>query len=499
MEIGDLQLQTVMDSVKDGFIMTDECGEIISFNLSASKIFGYTKQQVIGQNITSLLSSEYRPLYFKYVQSIQHVGDMQQPSSSLEVLAIHQAETVFPVELSVSALEVRDKTVYLATVRDITERKEADQSIKSYIEHIETIMDTVLDGLITIDMRGTIHSFNAAAEAIFGYRASDVVGRNVKMLMPEPYQSEHDMYLENYHQTGDKKIIGIGREITGRRHSGHLFPMELGVNEMVVQGKTMFVGTVRDISERKAAEAAIDSYIRKLQISNSELDQFAYIASHDLKEPLRGLANNALFLEEDHGNAMGDEGVRRIQRIRFLCTRMEKLVDSLLYYSRLGRQDLAVEHVDLNALIDSVAELTLPEETAQSVSLSIPKTLPCITCDKPKVSELFRNLISNAVKYNKSASKEIEIGVKSCIEPVHNTLETRVFYVKDNGQGIDSRFFEDIFRIFKRLNEEDDSVRGTGVGLTFVKKIVERHNGQIWVESELGRGSCFNFTLKLGD
>ncbi|KZN28590.1 hypothetical protein N480_10895 [Pseudoalteromonas luteoviolacea S2607] len=498
MEIGDLQLQTVMDGVKDGFIMTNESGEIISFNRSAANIFGYSKQEAIGVNITSLMSSEYRPLYFKYLQSLSSSNE-DTPASSLEVLVVHKSGSVFPVELSVSALTSNNEVAYLGTVRDITERKEADQSIKSYIEHIETIMDTVLDGLITIDMKGVIHSFNAAAEAIFGYRASEVIGRNVKMLMPEPYQSEHDSYLSNYHNTGVNKVIGIGREITGRRHNGYLFPMELGVNKMVVQGKTMFVGTVRDISERKAAEAAIDSYIRKLQVSNSELDQFAYIASHDLKEPLRGLANNALFLEEDHGDSIGEEGVRRIQRIRFLCTRMEKLVDSLLYYSRLGRQDLAVENVDLNALIDNVIELTLPEETAQCVNLSIPKSLPHVTCDQPKVSELFRNLISNAVKYNKSATKEIEIGVKSCIEPINNTLETRVFYVKDNGQGIDSRFFEDIFRIFKRLNEEDDSVRGTGVGLTFVKKIIERHNGQIWVESELGRGSCFNFTLKLGD
>ncbi|KZN44981.1 sensor histidine kinase [Pseudoalteromonas luteoviolacea] len=498
MEIGDLQLQTVMDGVKDGFIMTNESGEIISFNRSAANIFGYSKQEAIGANITSLMSSEYRPLYFKYLQGLSS-SNYDTSAASLEVLVVHKSGSIFPVELSVSALTINNEIAYLGSVRDITERKEADQSIKSYIEHIETIMDTVLDGLITIDMKGVIHSFNAAAEAIFGYRAGDVVGRNVKMLMPEPYQSEHDSYLTNYHDTGVNKIIGIGREITGRRHNGYLFPMELGVNKMVVQGKTMFVGTVRDISERKAAEAAIDSYIRKLQVSNSELDQFAYIASHDLKEPLRGLANNALFLEEDHGEAIGEEGVRRIQRIRFLCTRMEKLVDSLLYYSRLGRQDLAVEKVDLNVLIDNVIELTLPEETAQCVELSIPKSLPHVTCDKPKVSELFRNLISNAVKYNKSTTKEIEIGVKSCIEPINNTLETRVFYVKDNGQGIDSRFFEDIFRIFKRLNEEDDSVRGTGVGLTFVKKIIERHNGQIWVESELGRGSCFNFTLKLGD
>ncbi|MCG7548102.1 PAS domain S-box protein [Pseudoalteromonas sp. Of7M-16] len=501
METRELQLETVLDSVKDGFFMTNKSGEILSFNYSATQIFGYEKHEVIGQNISLLLPDSEQQKYAQYLLDVTNSTFGEQESKDygvgIEMIALNKDGNTFPLELAISVLPSND--IVLGTVRDISERKQAELSIKSYVEHIETIMDTVLDGLITIDMRGVIHGFNAAAESIFGFRAREVIGRNVKMLMPEPFQSEHDSYLDNYHTTGDKKIIGIGREITGRRKNGYLFPMELGVNEMTVQGKTMFVGTVRDISERKAAEIAIDSYIRKLQISNSELDQFAYIASHDLKEPLRGLANNALFLEEDHADSLEGEGLRRIARIRFLCTRMEKLVDSLLYYSRLGRQDLAVEEVDLNELIDSVAELTLPEETTQSVHLLIPKALPKVTCDKPRVSELFRNLISNAVKYNNSARKEIEIGVKSCVNPHSNVLEQKVFYVKDNGIGIEGRFFEDIFRIFKRLNEEDDSVRGTGVGLTFVKKIVERHNGQIWVESELEQGSCFNFTLKLGE
>ncbi|KZN58617.1 hypothetical protein N473_04090 [Pseudoalteromonas luteoviolacea CPMOR-1] len=500
-KFGELQLETVIDSVIDGIFMTNLQGEILSFNMSATQIFGYSKEEVLGKNIALLIPKSEQGKYFKYLHNVtdEKIALLYRKPcrTGIELLALKKDASEFPLELSISVLPADE--VVLCTVRDISERKQADLSIKSYVEHIETIMDTVLDGLITIDMKGVIHGFNTAAENIFGYRARDVIGRNVKMLMPEPYQSEHDSYLKNYHTTGDKKIIGVGREITGRRSSGHLFPLELGVNEMTVQGKTMFVGTVRDISERKAAESAIDSYIRKLQISNSELDQFAYIASHDLKEPLRGLANNALFLEEDHADSLGKEGLRRISRIRFLCTRMEKLVDSLLYYSRLGRQDLAIEEVDLNALIDNVAELTLPEETTQSVDLLIPSPLPSITCDKPRVSELFRNLISNAVKYNQSARKQIEIGVKAAMNPHTQVLEPQVFYVKDNGIGIDTCFFEDIFRIFKRLNEEDDAVRGTGVGLTFVKKIIERHSGHIWVESEVGQGSCFNFTLKLGD
>ncbi|WP_443750857.1 sensor histidine kinase [Asticcacaulis solisilvae] len=169
---------------------------------------------------------------------------------------------------------------------------------------------------------------------------------------------------------------------------------------------------------------------------------------------------------------------------------MESLVDDLLYFSRLSRQDLAVQGADLNRIvrdIELMMEVTLRERNAV---IAIPEALPTIICDVPRVTELFRNLITNAVKYNDKPEKRIEVGVAGQEDGAP------VFYVRDNGIGIEPRFFSDVFRIFKRLNEEDDAVKGTGVGLTFVKKIVERHGGRIWLESEPGAGTTFFFTLK---
>lgn len=491
------ELEIVMDTVLDGFIIIDEHGVIQSFNKAAVKIFGYDPTEVRGQNVKMLMPDPYQGEHDQYLVNYRETGQPKIIGTGREIIAQRKDGSCFPMELAVNEMTLEGQRLFLGTIRDISERKSAEQSIRYYLEYIETMMNTVLDGLITIDSEGTIHSFNLAAETIFGYSKSQVVGQNVRMLMPEPYQSEHDAYLHHYHQTGEKKVIGLGREIKALKRDGTVFPMELGVNEMVVQGKKMFVGTIRDISERKAAERAIQEYISKLKISNQELDQFAYIASHDLKEPLRGLANNAMFLQEDYEETLGDDGKKRLGRIRFLCGRMEQLVDSLLYYSRLGRQELAIEVTDLNTLVAKVKELTVPEEIGEHVVLSLPAKLPQITCDVPRVTELFRNLISNAVKYNHSAVKHIEVGATQATNPLTGISEPQVFYVKDNGIGIEPQFFEDIFRIFKRLNEEDDSVRGTGVGLTYVKKIVERHKGHVWLESTPGSGSCFYFTLKL--
>jgi two-component system, LuxR family, sensor kinase FixL len=357
------------------------------------------------------------------------------------------------------------------------------------------VMETIIDGLITIDAQGAVRSFNPAAVKIFGYQPEEVIGQNVKMLMPEPYHSQHDAYLANYHRTGEAKIIGKGREVTARRKDGSIFPISLGVSEMRVGEMRMYVGIIRDITQRKELERERVQFIAELARSNQELDDFAYIASHDLKEPLRGVANNATFLMEDYEHSLDEKGVKRLNRMVFLCQRMERLVDDLLYFSRLGRQKLAIQATNLNTVvkdIEAMLETTLHEQSAEIV---IPRPLPTITCDLPRITEVFRNLITNAIKYNKSASKRIEIGYAATGELPPEATDKLVFYVRDNGIGIPQEFHREIFRIFKRLNEEDDTQRGSGVGLTFVQKIIERHNGRIWLESEVGGGTTFYFTI----
>jgi len=244
----------------------------------------------------------------------------------------------------------------------------------------------------------------------------------------------------------------------------------------------------------------------ELRRSNKELDDFAYIASHDLKEPLRGLHNYATFLLEDYHDALDDEGRFKLATLVRLTQRMEALINSLLYYSRLGRVDLAFGEIDLNTTVASVLEsLAIPLQEA-GVEIRLPTPLPTLRCDKARIGEIFANLLTNAMKYNDKAEKWIEIG---CIDDqaqghqrapdgdsTPRPQAPRVFYVRDNGIGIPEKHRETIFRIFKRLHAREKYGGGTGVGLTIVKKIVERHGGDIWVESTSGEGTAFYFTLE---
>jgi signal transduction histidine kinase len=248
---------------------------------------------------------------------------------------------------------------------------------------------------------------------------------------------------------------------------------------------------------RQCSEIALLRYTAALERSNQELDDFAYIASHDLKEPLRGLFNNATFLREDNQRILSPESNKRLNRIGFLTQRLEALIDDLLYFSRLGRQEMAIQQTDLNVVIRDIQSLMEASLEEQRATIIIPRPLPIVLCNKNRVTEVFRNLIVNALKYNANKNKTIEVGFVHELR-TRRHVEKTVFYVKDNGIGIEPEFHDAIFKIFKRLNEEDDSKRGSGVGLTFVRKIVHRHGGRIWLESTPGEGTTFYFTLAPG-
>jgi PAS domain S-box-containing protein len=365
----------------------------------------------------------------------------------------------------------------------------------------EALMDNSPDAVVTISERGLITQFNPAAERLFGHSEADVVGQNVKLLMPEPYHSEHDSYLQHLADSGERRIIGTIREVNGKRSDGSIFPLDLSISELPSDDEKEFIGVLRDLTVRKRQEGnlratlgRLAAYAADLERSNQELDDFAYIASHDLKEPLRGIHNHSRFLLEDYEDRLDQDGKRRLDRLVHLSQRMEKLVNDLLYFSRIGRAELAVRPTDIAAVLRDVLttlEQFLEERHAKVVVVG---DLPEVICDSIRVAEVFRNLIVNAVRYNDSVERIISVGHRASYSDEVGRERKNVYFVRDNGKGIASEFHEDIFKMFKRLERADDD-SGTGAGLTFVRKIVHRHGGHIWLESEPGKGTTFFFTL----
>lgn len=255
-----------------------------------------------------------------------------------------------------------------------------------------------------------------------------------------------------------------------------------------IEGAVELRSAIVGIVLQKADELA--TLNRELERSNTELDAFAYIASHDLKEPLRGIHNYSTFLLEDFATVLPADGVEKLETLIQLTKRMEELIDTLLHFSRLGRQDLNKQSVDLDQLVQQVAKVFHISQGTGGIDIRIPQPLPIVQGDPILLEEVLINLIRNALKYNDQADKWVEIGF---LPPRNQGFWT--FYLRDNGIGIREKHLETIFRIFKRLHEPEKYGGGAGAGLTIVRKIIERHDGKIWVESTVGEGSTFYFTL----
>jgi signal transduction histidine kinase len=254
-----------------------------------------------------------------------------------------------------------------------------------------------------------------------------------------------------------------------------------------------------ELTERQRAERELEVRNEELEQTNRELDDFAYIASHDLKEPLRGIHNYSRFLIEDYADRFDEDGRAKLETLTRLSRRMETLIDSLLHYSRLGRTDLALDEVDVQEVVEDVVDRLGISLREQNIEVRIPRRLPVIQSDRVRLGEVFANLITNAIKYNDKPQRWIEIGL---LDPPavasRDAPREHTFYVRDNGIGIPERHLDTVFRIFKRLHGRDEFGGGTGAGLTIVRKIVERHHGRVWIESTPGEGTTVFFTLGRG-
>ncbi len=366
---------------------------------------------------------------------------------------------------------------------EMLRRQRATKALADSEAKLQTLVDTAVDAFIVIDERGNIESYNRAAEAMFGYAAAEVIGRNVSMLMPSPYREEHDKYLERYLRTGERRVIGIGREVYGQRSDGSVFPIDLAVAEFRVGGRRRFSGIIRDISERKQAEARQAQLVQDLAAANEELSSFAYVASHDLKAPLRAIAALADWISTDYADKFDEDGKEQMRLLIGRVHRMDQLIDGILQYSRVGRVREESVPVALNALLREIVDLLAPPA---EISVEI-GPMPTVVVEPTRIQQVFQNLLSNAIRYMDKPQGRIEVGAQR----VGNDWR---FHVRDNGPGIEARHQERIFALFQTLQPRDRT-ESTGIGLSLVKKIVELYGGRVWLESTPGEGSTFYFTL----
>ena len=471
------QYAAIVESFDDAIMSKTLDGLITSLNPAAERLFGYPADEAIGQPITMLIPPEHAEQEEEQILARLRRGERIEP---FETVRIRKDGHRIDVSISISPILGDDGTIIGASkiVRDISAHKQAETALQKSALLVKSIVDTVMDGIITIDSQGTVLSFNTAAERLFGYDQTEVIGTNVKRLMPEPYASEHDGYLARYQKTREPRVIGIGREVVGQRKDGSTFPMDLAVSEMPQPGQTLFVGIVRDITERKEVERM--------------KSEFVSTVSHELRTPLTSIRGALGLLIGKFASALPAKPRQLLETANRNAERLTLLINDILDLEKIesGRLDFAFEALDLVAVVHQAIATNEGYGHQHGVALRLTDTpeSAMVWADEHRLLQVFANLISNAVKYS-PANGAVEISV------CRRDDRFRVS-VRDAGQGIPAEFASRIFRRFAQADASDTRQKGgTGLGLSITKAIVERHSGSIDYTSAEDAGTEFFFDL----
>lgn len=352
------------------------------------------------------------------------------------------------------------------------------------------ILEAAPDAVVIVDRDGIIRIANDQAEKLFGYSRDELLESPVDRLVPHVLREAHAAHRQRYLADARTRPMGIGLDLRARRKDGSEIPVEISLSPLQLNdGRHLVIAIVRDITDRHEWEEALARRSAELEQSNAELQQFAYVASHDLQEPLRMVVSFLQLLKKRYVGKLDSEADEFINFAVDGGIRMQQLIQDLLTYSRVGGRDLALEAVDTATVVDDVV-LELRPTIEESRARVTRGRLPKVTADPLQLGRVFQNLIANGLKFHGEKAPRVHVDAEAL-------ADTWLFSVKDNGIGIPPDQFDRIFRIFQRLHSQSE-YPGTGIGLAICKRIVERHSGRIWVESAAGEGTTFYFTIPDG-
>ena len=480
------RMTALLESTEAGFYGMDTAGYCSFINRAGAAMLGYTVDELIGKQLHETIHFKHRdgrpyskdecPIFTASQRGISAAAD--------DEVFWRKDGTPLAVEYSTSpVIEDGQHRGAVVAFANITERIRAQRALEESEERKAAVLRSTLDSIITMDAEGIVTEFNPAAEKTFGYLREEAIGAHLAdLIVPERMRQAHREGLARYVATGHARVLNQRLELPALRKDRSEFTAELTITRNEIEGEPTFTGVLRDISQRKEQEREREQLIRALARSNQELDQFAYVASHDLKAPLRGIANLSQWIEEDLGANLSGENKEQMELLRGRVHRMEALIDGILQYSRAGRVKARPESIDTGVMVSDVIELMAPPKR---VAITVAPDMPTVVAEKIPLQQVFMNLLGNAIKH--AGSNEPQIGISwADAGPFYE------FSVRDNGQGIAPQYHERIFGIFQTL-EARDKVEGTGIGLSVVQKIVEAKGGRVWVESDVGKGASFKF------
>jgi two-component system sensor kinase FixL len=477
--------QALLSAAVDGIIVIDAQGRIQVINEACEKLFGYKPDEVVGRNVNMLMPAPYREQHDGYLGHYRGTGERRIIGIGREVMGQRKDGSTFPMYLTVGQGKTDGADIYVGIIRDLTDRVEREARLAS-------ILDTVPDGIVTIDERGTIESFSPAAARLFRYEPAEVIGKNVAVLMPESYRAQHDHYLERYSASSEKHIIGTTRVVVGQRADGTTFPMELSVGETIFGGRRVFTGFIRDITDRQGTERRLQELQAELlHVSRlSAMGQMGSALAHELNQPLTAIMNYgkaaARTLEQ-----IDDPRVAKVQQLIGKAvdqtTRAGNIIRNLRGF--VEKREASRRHENLQKIIEEAIALGLvgSAEANVKVRLDLDPDIPTVLVDKVQIQQVLINLIRNGLEAMQTMPIR-RLSVRSALADGDFALVT----VSDTGPGLTKEVADRLFQPFITTKDY-----GMGIGLTICQAIVEAHGGLIWFEPNPDGGVSFHFRLPL--
>jgi PAS domain S-box-containing protein len=477
----------LLEAAPDAMVVVNQSGEIVLLNLQAEKQFGYRRDELVGQKVKNIIPEGFAERLIADGTRTAADALAQQIGTGIELYGRRKDGSDFPIEIMLSPLESAEGILVTAAIRNISRRKDADKHLAQMESRYRGLLEAAPDAMVVVNQRGEIVLLNLQAEKQFGYRRDELVGQKMKNIIPEGFAERLVADALRSAEDALAQQIGTGIELTGRRKNGSEFPIEIMLSPLESAEGILVTAAIRDITTRKKAEAHLLLSVEELNRSNEELGQFAYIASHDLQEPLRMVASYMQLLSRRYKGKLDSDADEFISFAVDGASRMQRLIVDLVKYSRVGTKGRELRDVSSEEALKH-ALMNLEGAIEESGALVTHDPLPAVLADDVQLIQLFQNLVGNAIKYQSPGIPRVHISAAA------NGDKKWIFSVKDNGLGIDSQYFERIFGMFQRLHKREEFA-GTGIGLAICKKIVELHGGSISVESQPGLGSTFRFVL----
>jgi len=477
----------LLEAAPDAMVVVNPAGEIVLLNVQAEKQFGYSRDELVGQQVKNIIPEGFAERLIADGTRSAAEALAQQIGTGIELNGRRKDGSEFPIEIMLSPLESADGILVTAAIRDISVRKDAETHLAQMEGRYRGLLEAAPDAMVVVNPAGEIVLLNVQAEKQFGYTRDQLVGQRVKTIIPQGFA---ERLIADGNRSAAEALaqqIGTGIELIARRKDGSEFPIEIMLSPLESAEGILVTAAIRNITERKKSEEHLVKTVGELKRSNDELQQFAYVSSHDLQEPLRMVASYTQLLAGRYKGRLDSDADEFIAFAVDGCNRMQGLIKDLLAYSRAGTNGKALREVSgEKALEEALANLRAIIE--QSGAVVTHDSLPVLRTDNTQLTQVFQNLVGNAIKYHGAEVPHVHISATK------NDGREWIFSVRDNGLGIDPQYFGRIFILFQRLHGRDE-FEGTGIGLAICKKILERLGGRIWVESRPERGSTFYFAL----